>query len=243
MIIFLKILLAHFLGDFIFQTKKMVQQKEKLKEKSILLYFHVLLHGALSLLLLWDIYFWPYVLVIMVSHFTIDLLKIYYQNQKWRREAFFIDQSLHILILVIVSFIISKENINFEWIFSTKNLILYTAIVFLTSPSSIFIKIFISKWTPQKMDKNTQIESLESAGNWIGMLERLLILVFILANRWEAVGFLLAAKSIFRFGDLKEGDDRKLTEYILIGTLASFGLAILTAMLCEYLLNNSRNLL
>jgi hypothetical protein len=121
-------------------------------------------------------------------------------------------------------------------------LILFTAVVFLTTPSSIFIKIFISKWTPQKMDRNAQIESLESAGNWIGILERLLILVFILVNRWEAVGFLLAAKSIFRFGDLKEGDDRKLTEYILIGTLASFGLAILTAMLSAYLLNNFESL-
>jgi hypothetical protein len=242
MIIFLKILLAHFLGDFIFQTRKMVQQKEKLKEKSILLYFHAFLHGALALLLLWDVTLWPYILIIIVTHFIIDLIKIYYQNQQWRREAFFIDQFLHILVLIILSFIISKENINFEWVFSTKNLILFTAVVFLTTPSSIFIKIFISKWTPQKMDRNAQIESLESAGNWIGILERLLILVFILVNRWEAVGFLLAAKSIFRFGDLKEGDDRKLTEYILIGTLASFGLAILTAMLSAYLLNNFESL-
>jgi hypothetical protein len=36
----------------------------------------------------------------------------------------------------------------------------------------------------------------------------------------------LAAKSVFRFGDLKESKDRKLTEYILIGTLLSFGIAI-----------------
>jgi uncharacterized membrane protein (DUF373 family) len=40
----------------------------------------------------------------------------------------------------------------------------------------------------------------------------------------------LAAKSIFRFGDLKESKDVKLTEYILIGTLLSFGLGILCAM-------------
>jgi hypothetical protein len=42
----------------------------------------------------------------------------------------------------------------------------------------------------------------------------------------EAVGFLLAAKSVFRFGDLKDDHDRMRTEYVLIGTLLSFGIAI-----------------
>ena len=41
---------------------------------------------------------------------------------------------------------------------------------------------------------------------------------------------MLAAKSIFRFGDLKENKDIRLTEYILIGTLLSFGIGILTGM-------------
>ncbi|RYE13805.1 MAG: DUF3307 domain-containing protein, partial [Sphingobacteriales bacterium] len=50
-------------------------------------------------------------------------------------------------------------------------------------------------------------------------------------DHFEAVGFLLAAKSIFRFGDLKEAHDIKLTEYVLIGTLLSFGMAIVTALL------------
>jgi hypothetical protein len=44
----------------------------------------------------------------------------------------------------------------------------------------------------------------------------------------------LAAKSIFRFGDLKESKDVKLTEYILIGTLLSFGLGILCAIVYKY---------
>jgi hypothetical protein len=43
--------------------------------------------------------------------------------------------------------------------------------------------------------------------------------------------FLLAAKSIFRFGDLKKVKDRKLTEYVLIGTLLSFGIAILVGLI------------
>ena len=57
---------------------------------------------------------------------------------------------------------------------------------------------------------------------------------FIITNHFEAIGFLLAAKSIFRFGDLKEAKDRKLTEYVLIGTLLSFGIAILAGLVVEF---------
>jgi hypothetical protein len=49
-------------------------------------------------------------------------------------------------------------------------------------------------------------------------------------DTWVKAGFLLAAKSVFRFGDLKESKDRKLTEYVLIGTLLSFGIALLAGV-------------
>lgn len=70
------------------------------------------------------------------------------------------------------------------------------------------------------------------------MLERLFVFIFVITSNWEGIGFLLAAKSVFRFGDLKESKDRKLTEYILIGTLLSFGIAIATGMLVLKLVNH-----
>ena len=70
--------------------------------------------------------------------------------------------------------------------------------------------------------------------NYIGILERLFVFSFILTGHFEAIGFLLAAKSIFRFGDLKEAKDRKLTEYVLIGTLLSFGIALLTGFMVQF---------
>ncbi len=78
-------------------------------------------------------------------------------------------------------------------------------------------------------------EGLEKAGFYIGILERLFVFIFIVLNHWEAIGFLPAAKSIFRFGDLTKARDRKLTEYILIGTLISFGLAIASGIIFKYL--------
>jgi hypothetical protein len=63
----------------------------------------------------------------------------------------------------------------------------------------------------------------------------LFVFTFIITGHFEAIGFLLAAKSIFRFGDLKEAKDRRLTEYVLIGTLLSFGIALGTGLLFEML--------
>ena len=108
-----------------------------------------------------------------------------------------------------------------------------TAILFLTVPASISIKNLISIWTPNTNDTK---EDLENAGTYIGILERLFIFLFILIGQFSAIGFLLAAKSIFRFGDLTKSKDRKLTEYVLIGTLLSFGIAIVTGLGTKYLL-------
>jgi hypothetical protein len=77
-------------------------------------------------------------------------------------------------------------------------------------------------------------DDTNNAGKYIGILERLFIFFFVLINFGKESAFLLAAKSIFRFGDLKESKDVKLTEYILIGTLLSFGLGILCAMVYKY---------
>ena len=73
-------------------------------------------------------------------------------------------------------------------------------------------------------------EILYKAGRWIGIIERVLILSFVFIQQFGAIGFLLAAKSVFRFGDLKDGHDKGHTEYVLIGTLLSFGLTILTGL-------------
>jgi hypothetical protein len=113
-------------------------------------------------------------------------------------------------------------------------LFLITCIYFLTQPVSLAIAIIISKWTPKTGDSSD--DSLQNAGKYIGYLERLLVFIFITSNHWEAVGFLITAKSVFRFGDLTAARDRKLTEYVLIGTLLSFGIAIIAGLLFQQLI-------
>lgn len=74
---------------------------------------------------------------------------------------------------------------------------------------------------------------LENGGRIIGQLERSLIFLFVLTGMPAGVGFLVAAKSIFRFGELKEHTQRMEAEYIIIGTLMSFGWALLTSWLTQ----------
>lgn len=234
MILFIKLLLAHLLGDFIWQPNSWVKDKETKKHKSIYLYLHILLHGVLAAILVGEIKFIPYALLIAVMHGFIDLIKLHFQKKKTKRTWFIVDQIAHVLILWGVVLLYQHEPINFQW-FNNQFWILITGVLFITKPTSIFIKTIISIWHPESENSNND-NSLTKAGNYIGILERLFVFCFILTGHFEAIGFLLAAKSIFRFGDLKEAKDRKLTEYVMIGTLMSFGTAIVTGLIVQALL-------
>ena len=231
--IFIPLILAHLLGDFILQPNSWVADKEKKKGGSVYLYIHVLLHTVLAFVFLWNLKLWWIALIIGITHFLIDLAKLQFQNGKTKRTWFFIDQIAHLVVIGAVA-VLYFPYFRLEDFFNLRNLELVTAIVFLTVPSSMIIKTVISIWTPVNAEHNKlQTDSLVNAGKYIGILERLLVFVFILVNHWEGVGFMIAAKSVFRFSDLAEAKQRKLTEYVLIGTLLSFGIAVLTGILIK----------
>lgn len=227
--ILIKLLLAHLIGDFFLQPTSWVKQKEVEKLNSPKLYLHVLIHIGLLFLILWDVTMWPLILIIGASHFVIDALKLLYQKKKSKRFLFFLDQVIHILVIVLAYWFLVINDIELTTLFSEKTLVLLTCILFLTLPVSILMKHIFLKWDISKLTEGN--ESLKDAGKYIGILERVLVFVFVILDHWEAVGFLITAKSVFRFGDLKESKERKLTEYILIGTLISFGIAICTGLL------------
>ncbi|CAM4238219.1 DUF3307 domain-containing protein [Zobellia nedashkovskayae] len=228
MILFTKLLLAHLIGDFLLQPNRWVIHKEANKEKSKYLYAHVLLHFALTMLLVWDLKFWKIALIIMVSHYFIDLAKLYVTPLfKLKSIPFFIDQVLHVLVLYCCVYYgnLMEHTVT---LFQDLNWPLVTAIVFVSSPAAIIM----GKLLEAMSDKiELDHKSLPNAGKYIGIIERLFVLMFIIMGRWEAIGLLIGAKSVFRFNDLKESNNRKLTEYILIGTLLSFGLAVITGII------------
>lgn len=228
MLIFIKLILGHLIGDFILQPIKWVIHKESHKVTSKYLYFHVLLHFAIYMLLLWDLSLWKIALVISLGHFFIDLLKLY-TNSFFKNKSipFFIDQGLHIALIYCCVFYANLYEHTLT-LFQNLDWSLITAIVFVTYPAAIIMGKILEGMSNQI---ETDHKSLPNAGKYIGIIERLFVLIFIVIGRWEVIGLLIAAKSVFRFNDLKERNNRKLTEYILIGTLVSFGLAILAGLL------------
>lgn len=230
MIIFVKLFLAHLIGDFVLQTDSWVEEKERQGIKSIKFYLHGLIHGALVLLFLWDLNLWPVALIVAITHIAIDFVKLTFQSEKNIAGWFLFDQFLHLLSLLIIWLIFFKPEINIAILAENQNLWIYiTAILFLTVVCGIVIQILLGSWT-KSIDSVRDI-SLPNAGRYIGIMERILVFIFVVTGHWEAIGFLVAAKSVFRFGDLKDSRNRKLTEYVLIGTLLSFGIAIVTGVI------------
>lgn len=215
-------------GDFILQPTRWVLHKQSNKITSKFLYLHVLLHYVLYMLLLWNLSLWKIAVTVAVLHYVIDLLKLY-TNDMFKNKSipFFIDQALHILVIYCCAFYTDLYSHTLA-LFENLDWYLITAIVFVTYPASIIMGKILEGMSNQI---ETDHKSLPNAGKYIGIIERLFVLIFIVIGRWEVIGLLIAAKSVFRFNDLKERNNRKLTEYILIGTLVSFGMAILAGLL------------
>lgn len=77
----------------------------------------------------------------------------------------------------------------------------------------------------------------EKGGAYIGIAERFLIHLFVFSGQPGAVGFLVAAKSIFRFGELSDHQNRLEAEYITIGTLVSFSWGLSVSLLTKFLID------
>lgn len=225
--VLLQFLLAHFVGDFVLQFSKWVKDKEQRGLKSIYLWMHISIHILLMLIFTgFQIQLMPLVFGIGISHLIIDVFKIKLTSKISDLPLFLMDQGLHLLVIIL------SLGLYFEidWMLILKPeaswLVWILALIMLTSVSGIILKVSLSKWNLGDYEG----EALEKAGLYIGILERLFIFGFVMMQYWEGIGFLIAAKSIFRFSDLSRSKDRKLTEYVLIGTLLSYGLAILIAI-------------
>jgi uncharacterized membrane protein len=238
MIVLLKFFIAHFIGDFLLQPPSWVKAKQAKKLGAWQLYVHSLIHGILILILVWDQKFIVWAGILALIHLMIDATKSLMQTRRNQRWLFFIDQLFHFISIYVIWLFFENKFPSFSFLNNGKIILLITLLIFLTRPMSVAVKIFISKWTPDT-ESGDDTASLQSAGQYIGILERLLVFIFMISNEWQAVGFLLAAKSVFRFGNLQEAKDRKLTEYILIGTLVSFGVAVLTGMAYRYIIQSN----
>jgi Protein of unknown function (DUF3307) len=224
-----KLVLSHLITDFILQPKSWVDDRNTKHFGSLKLY----VHGILTALLVWILIGWQYWLVaavILITHTLIDAWKSY---RPPTLIFFLIDQLLHLLVILGCWYFtfIKWADVLFAWQQLNTSSTAWktiTAVVFLSTPAGILIGQLTKKWR----DKIENAESLANAGKWIGIVERIIILIFVLQGQYSAIGLLVAAKGIIRFNE-KDRQEIK-TEYLVVGTLMSIGLAIITGLIMKW---------
>ncbi|HPR33578.1 MAG TPA: DUF3307 domain-containing protein [Prolixibacteraceae bacterium] len=216
--LFLPLLSGHLIADFWLQPSSWIESRKEKGWKSKYLFFHAAIASVVPILFTLRIGLWWFIPIIFVSHYFIDLIKSKTEDNLF---AFLIDQIVHIAILWVLAEyctnLVLPELLGNFWI--------YTAgFVLATSPSGIMIDKFLN---PITCKESRPLRADASA--WIGIMERILILIFLLTGQVQGIGFLVAAKSVFRFSEIqKEGNPK--AEYFLLGTLVSFLVAIVIGM-------------
>lgn len=238
LIILLQLIFAHLLTDFVLQPSKWIKHKRKFKAKSYILIIHSLLAGVLSLLFLQKWEYWYAALLISITHYIIDLWKL--NQKKDNLKYFLLDQFFHLIIIVIVWLYIIDQFSEVLPLFkaylsSPAALAITSAYLIVIFPAGFLIGKATKRWQ-NEIEPDFRNNSLASAGRYIGIFERILVLTFILTDNFAAIGLLIAAKSILRFSDKSETGARKQTEYVLIGTLMSFAITILLGLLVRHLI-------
>lgn len=91
-------------------------------------------------------------------------------------------------------------------------LVVIAKIIIVVFPANWLIRFLMPKYNMKKEKEEAK------NGKVIGILERLLILIFLYLNQIMAIGVVLTCKSITRF---KQLEDRNFAEKYLIGTMLS----------------------
>jgi hypothetical protein len=233
----IRLIIAHLLTDFVFQSNSWVNQRFKNGWHSRYLYLHGIIAGILAYLLsgLWTLIWVP--LAIAATHIVIDGLKAKYENNI---QSLVIDQLCHFAVILAVWLWLINPGpgeltaLKETFLPGIKIWVIVAAYLIIIWPSSVLISKLTEKWRKDVIDEepaHIKDRSLENAGRWIGRLERFLILTLVLLKQYEAIGLLVAAKSIFRFSK-----SRNVGEYILIGTLISFTIAIIVGLIVSLFL-------
>ncbi|PVZ72156.1 DUF3307 domain-containing protein [Pelagibaculum spongiae] len=229
---------VHFLCDFYLQPESWVEDKNSKKIASAKLYLHSFIQAFFAALICLS-YSKPFLivaLVIFLSHAAIDLIKTLLPKSLL---FFVIDQIAHLAILFTIWLALTDQ---FHLISDISQETLYPLTIYMLTfglslkPASIVISLFLSPYTHTATEEQSS-QGIREAGKMIGYIERSLIIIFILAGSIASIGFLIAAKSIFRFGDLTQNNEVRKTEYVLLGTLSSVIISIVLGYVAKYLLS------
>jgi len=251
---FLAIYLAHLLTDFVLQTHRLFDTKQRAKLNSYL--WHGLTHYLVAISVLGVLERGSvlsartHIVILNLSlvHLLIDGIKSVLTKKKLvqnRTFAFLVDQLAHLLTVVVATRFISPtisvgdllQIVNRGRAVENKFLvvpIVYIAVVFGGGYLIRFLTKSLTESVKNRHEGKAESgEELENAGLYIGWLERFLVLTAILLQSPATVGLILTAKSIARY---PEFETERFAEYFLIGTLLSISLALLGGVFLAKLL-------
>lgn len=214
---FIALLLAHALTDFVFQTRWMVANKRRPAV--------TLLHGALVLgLSLACVGGAPLLAAaVAAAHVVIDLVKAW--SGRAGAGAFLADQAAHLATLGAGAALAPDAWAAGLWagilpaagpVLLAQAFLFVAGLVLATRAGGFAVGLFLAGRSADAPDDE---DGLPGGGRDIGMLERGIVFLLVWAGQPGATGLLIAAKSILRFGAVRE--DRRASEYVIIGTLAS----------------------
>lgn len=249
-----RLLLAHCIGDFLLQSTTLCEGKKSLPALSGWGYqaLHALIYTATVYVFIAEWQCWTLPLLVGGTHFACDVAKAFAEQRmtppaggqcgadesnkpfidRKKMMLFLLDQIFHLGVLVGVYFQLSGSLDLPPFIDWTVVGICALAYLIVLKPTAVFIQIFFSGFA-----HTTDKKSLPLAGTYIGYLERVMIVSFILSGWMEGIGYLLAAKSVFRFGELRNNKELMRTEYILLGTFLSFTVAVMVGLLAHRVLD------
>lgn len=239
-LVFLSLLLAHLLADFPLQTDSVARYKGKRLLPTLA---HATIHYIAAWLCLTLFAGTSFISLrnqfiiaaYLVIHLAIDSVKSWSSGQAKLPDnwvVFVVDQLAHIGVIVVVAAILTSSSISqvvalFRISPDTRYRFLLTATIYV---AVVFGGGYLIRYLTRGLSQGVKVEGasqLKNAGLYIGWLERFLVITAVALQSPAMVGFILTSKSIARFPELK---DVGFAEYFLIGSLLSFGLALLGGM-------------
>jgi hypothetical protein len=220
---FAALLFAHTLADFVLQNGWMVAHKRQ----PVAMIAHIAVVLATAAAASGSAH--PALLALAGAHLAIDAAKTF--SGQRGLLPFLVDQGAHLASLVAVAILapdIWGAGLWSGLAAAPACLTVTAGLVLATRAGGFAVGLLMEPWA------GDMPAGLLGAGRAIGMLERGLVFILALTGQMQAVGFLIAAKSVLRFGTV--GDDRKISEYVIVGTLASFAWGIASAIATMMLL-------